>query len=410
MFLFLSVVLCTLVSTSSLYGGDSCYVNDRPGSCKLLTSCRILLEEIKRAGSPMPSYMRRKLQDLGCGFQQDQPLVCCESETNIHAGFDYSGGQGNEADYWTSTTTWKPYTRRPIVEVNNRGETNSVDQPPNVSNHPNLRLLPENCGSIENDRIFGGNRTSLFEMPWMVLLSYQSGRGTKLSCGGTLITERYVLTAAHCVSNLGSKLRLEGVILGDHDIRQNPDCERMDGELTCAPPARNVTIDAVIKHHGYNPQTLNDDIALLRLSEPADFSLDNMKAICLPTTSQLQDEKLEGLLGVVAGWGATEDGLQSPVLLSVALPIITNRGCQSIYNDSPHIYDRQVCAGGVQDKDSCGGDSGGPLMYPGRTDAGVRYVQRGIVSFGSKRCGIGGYPGVYTRISYYMDWILDNIR
>lgn len=78
---------------------------------------------------------------------------------------------------------------------------------------------------------------------------------------------------------------------------------------------------------------------------------------------------------------------------------------------SPQIYDSQLCAGGVPEKDSCGGDSGGPLMYPGKAQGvGVRYVQRGIVSFGSKRCGIGGYPGVYTRVSDYMMWILDNIH
>lgn len=69
-----------------------------------------------------------------------------------------------------------------------------------------------------------------------------------------------------------------------------------------------------------------------------------------------------------------------------------------------------MCAGGVADKDSCGGDSGGPLVYPGVIGkGGVRFIQRGIVSYGSKRCGLGGYPGVYTRVSPYMGWILDSI-
>lgn len=74
------------------------------------------------------------------------------------------------------------------------------------------------------------------------------------------------------------------------------------------------------------------------------------------------------------------------------------------------INDKQLCAGGLHDKDSCAGDSGGPLLYPGKVGStGVRYVQRGIVSFGSKRCGIS-LPGVYTNVAYYMDWILNNIR
>ncbi|XP_022116243.2 CLIP domain-containing serine protease 2 isoform X1 [Pieris rapae] len=400
-------ILCALISPSYLYNGDSCYANNRLGCCKLLSLCPSLVYEVRRAGTPMPPYMRRKLQDLGCGFEQDEPLVCCVMESNT---LDYTGDDRKQPDYWVPTEPPKLFTQ-PNIQVNNRGDTNTIDQPLDVRNHPNLQLLPKDCGSIEGERIFGGNRTSLFEMPWMVLLSYQTGRGIKLSCGGTLITEWYILTAAHCVTFLGNKLQLEGVILGEHDVRQNPDCERVDGELMCAPPARNVTIDRVISHPGYNPQTLYDDIALVRLSEPADFSLDSMKGVCLPITPELQNMNLAGLQGIVAGWGATEDGLQSPVLLSVALPMISNRECQNIYNGSPHIYDRQICAGGVQDKDSCGGDSGGPLMYPGRTDltGGVRYVQHGIVSYGSKRCGIGGYPGVYTRISYYMEWILDNL-
>ncbi|CAF4868801.1 unnamed protein product [Pieris macdunnoughi] len=370
-------VLCVLISPSYLYNGDICYANNCAGSCKLLSLCPSLVNEVRRAGTPMPPYMRRKLQDLGCGFQQDEPLVCCVKESNT---FDYTDDTRKQPDYWAPTEPPKPYTQ-PNIQVNNRGETNGIDQPLDVRNHPNLQLLPKDCGTIEGDRIFGGNRTSLFEMPWMVLLSYQTGRGIKLSCGGTLITEWYILTAAHCVSFLGNKLQLEGVILGEHDVRQNPDCERVDGELMCAPPARNVTIDRVITHPGYNPQTLFDDIALVRLSEPADFSLDSMKAVCLPTTPELINQTLEGLQGI------------------------------NIYNGSPRIYDSQLCAGGVRDKDSCGGDSGGPLMYPGRTNSrgGVRYVQHGIVSYGSKRCGIGGYPGVYTRISYYMEWILDNL-
>lgn len=78
---------------------------------------------------------------------------------------------------------------------------------------------------------------------------------------------------------------------------------------------------------------------------------------------------------------------------------------------TPNIKATQLCAGGVKGQDSCGGDSGGPLMYPGSYGKlGVRYVQRGIVSFGSKRCGIGGFPGVYTNVAYYMNWILDNMH
>ncbi|CAH2094427.1 unnamed protein product [Euphydryas editha] len=405
MFMCLLCFVIAFVPIESSYHGESCFAGDSPGTCKLLSNCPSLVREIRRAGNPWPSYMTKKLRNLGCGFEDDEPLVCCNHYTRTDVDAEETKNYNDS-----------PYSKNPWLNTGNHDDDkngnvniNSNRKLPDIRYHRNLNLLPSQCGPVEGERIFGGNRTRLFEMPWMVLLTYDSARGTKLSCGGTLITKWYVLTAAHCVSFLGSSLKLKGVILGEWDVRKDPDCERIEGELFCAPPIRNVQIDNIIAHPGYTPQVLADDIALIRLAEPADFSLDTMKPICLPTTPELQSEKLEGLQGVVAGWGATEDGLQSSVLLSVELPIITNKECQTIYNGSPQIFDSQLCAGGEPDKDSCGGDSGGPLMYPGRTTAGVRYVQRGVVSYGSKRCGVGGYPGVYTRVANYMDWILDHI-
>lgn len=69
-----------------------------------------------------------------------------------------------------------------------------------------------------------------------------------------------------------------------------------------------------------------------------------------------------------------------------------------------------MCAGGKDKKDSCPGDSGGPMLAAAYINDETRYVQQGVVSFGHKFCGTQGYPGVYTRIAYYMDWILDKIK
>ncbi|KAJ2953212.1 hypothetical protein O0L34_g789 [Tuta absoluta] len=433
-------LLALLLTGDCLFAGDSCVAEEeRPGTCDLLSQCQPLITEIWRDG--MTAQIRRKLQELACGFQADEPMVCCarpytndpEEENNpsdwsattgthgLGGGSQWSrpdsGNPNNNQDWNDRNPTNRPVTNRPNNNrptTNNNRPTNNNQNTNNVQdirNHRNIELLPNNCGVLESDRIWGGNRTRLYEMPWMVLVKYDSPRGVKLSCGGTLINERYVLTAAHCVTFLGSRLTLSGIVLGEYDVRKDPDCERVEGEVHCAPNIRNASIEQVIAHPGYSPQNLYDDIALVRLAQPADFTLDSMKPICLPSTPELISETLVGMNGIVAGWGATEDGLQSPVLLSVDLPIIGNRDCQNAYNGNPQIYDRQMCAGGVQDKDSCGGDSGGPLMYPGRIRSGaVRYVQRGIVSYGSKRCGMGGFPGVYTRVASYMDWILDNMR
>ncbi|KAL0869174.1 hypothetical protein ABMA27_007460 [Loxostege sticticalis] len=420
------LLVALLLPVKCLYAGDSCFDDEQPGSCIPLTQCEPLMTEIRKADNRIPLHIRKKLNEIGCGFEADVQLVCCASSSNINndinPGFNLANWGNIKPTKPTSTIIdpWdagvtpsiKPYTpekpeKKPVTGTESRGG----GSPPDIEGHRNLRLLSEDCGIVDSDRIFGGNRTRLYELPWMVLLSYNSPRGLKLSCGGTLISERYVLTAAHCVSFLGERLKLNGVILGEHDIRKDPDCERIQEKMFCAPSVRNVSIETVTAHPGYSPETLADDIALLRLAEPADFSVESMKAVCLPITSELQNQYLDNQPATVAGWGATEDGLQSPVLLSVELPIVSNKDCIKVYRGTPKIHDRQLCAGGVQDKDSCGGDSGGPLMYPGNVGTrGERYVQRGIVSFGSKRCGIGGFPGVYTRVAYYMDWILDNIH
>lgn len=90
-------------------------------------------------------------------------------------------------------------TTKTIIEV-------AVPDPPDVTQHPNLRLLNHQaCGPEVTQRILGGNRTGVFDYPWMALIGYDVGRGnTQFRCGGTVISERYVLTAAHCVTSLPS--------------------------------------------------------------------------------------------------------------------------------------------------------------------------------------------------------------
>ncbi|XP_026760585.2 CLIP domain-containing serine protease HP8-like [Galleria mellonella] len=400
--LLTSVLVPLLLPVKCLFAGESCIADNQSGTCGPLDNCQPILDEIKRAGNPIPFLLNKKLQSLTCGFDSHEPLVCCVTPTDF-----------NEDPVWSNINNTPNRGKPKPNPLNHPSNSEDYDIEPfdEIQNHRNFHLLPSSCGISDSDRIIGGKRTRLFELPWMVLIAYDSARGRQLNCGGTLISEWYVLTAAHCVSYLGSKLKLSEVVLGEHDVRKDPDCEKIEDKQYCAPNVRNVGIDEIKAHPGYRPQTLFDDIALIRLSEPADFSLDSMGPICLPFTKELRDKNLVGVSAEVAGWGATEDGLQSPVLLNVELPILHNQDCVDAYNGSIRIYDSQLCAGGVPDKDSCGGDSGGPLIYPGITGKlGLRYVQRGIVSYGTKRCGIGGYPGVYTKISSYMKWILDNMR
>lgn len=114
---------------------------------------------------------------------------------------------------------------------------------------------------------------------------------------------------------------------------------------------------------------------------------------------------------IVTGWGITENTTRSDVLLQVKLSQVPNEKCAEAYKNFATIGHKQMCAGGKDGMDSCLGDSGGPLqaltLYNERD---ARFVQFGIVSFGLKSCGTEGFPGVYTRVAYFMDWILDTMK
>lgn len=105
---------------------------------------------------------------------------------------------------------------------------------------------------------------------WVFIYFMNSARGMSFRCGGTIINERYILTAAHCITNLRG-LTLAGVRVGEHDIRNETDCEGSDDDLDCAPPPQDFTIEEVLPHPNYSPSRLQDDIGLLRLSAPIDF-------------------------------------------------------------------------------------------------------------------------------------------
>uniref|UniRef100_A0A1B6ML49 Peptidase S1 domain-containing protein n=2 Tax=Graphocephala atropunctata TaxID=36148 RepID=A0A1B6ML49_9HEMI len=99
----------------------------------------------------------------------------------------------------------------------------------------------------------------------------------------------------------------------------------------------------------------------------------------------------------------------STLLLSVKVPVRSNFFCNEKHRGETEIFSTQMCAGGEPGKDSCSGDSGGPLMTPYTIGSSTRYFLVGIVSMGPKQCGADPKPGVYTAVTKYIKWILDNI-
>ncbi|KAH8363050.1 hypothetical protein KR084_004842, partial [Drosophila pseudotakahashii] len=260
---------------------------------------------------------------------------------------------------------------------------------------------PPTCGGfVSKVKIFGGEETGLYEFPWMVLLEYRKINEYELTtnCAGSLINHRYVLTAAHCL--LSRFLPSVSVRLGEYDTRANVDCSAVEGK--CAPQYQRFGVDEILIHEGYRKSTRQHDIGLIRLNRNVVYS-DNIQPICLPSTDRLE-ARYHGQPFIVAGWGRTLTSESSPTKQKVEVKYVDAAKCRRKY-EQRYIFleSTQLCAGQYQ-KDSCSGDSGGPLMKL-RDDF---WVLEGIVSFG-KGCGQQEWPGVYTNVAAYNTWIRQNI-
>ncbi|ALC46035.1 grass, partial [Drosophila busckii] len=262
------------------------------------------------------------------------------------------------------------------------------------------------CGSILNQRVANGYEVQLSSRPWMALLRYQSNGESRFLCGGTLISNRYVLTAAHCI--FGLQEQLYQIRLGEHRISTERDCRQQGRKQKCAPPVVDLAIEKYLMHERYDGRRIMNDIALLRLNDTVNFEK-HIKPICLPISSELkqQSESLPNYF--VTGWGTTENGSSSDVLLQASVPIQQRSSCSDAYRrDVPHS---QLCVGGADLQDSCKGDSGGPLQAPALylDEYKLRMVQFGIVSQGVTSCGQISLPGLYTNIADYVQWITDTM-
>ncbi|KAG7298208.1 hypothetical protein JYU34_019014 [Plutella xylostella] len=355
MFLRRTVVLLSLVllNCDNLFG-QSC--ND----CITVTDCQEAVEMVNQNDAAATALLRRAF----CGFGARRPKVCCSA---LQAKLD---------------------------------------------SHPNLSLLPENCGFIDGDRLIGGMKAGLYQFPWMALISHSTRSGLKFQCGGTLINDRYVLTAAHCMKNL----QIAGVRIGEYDYRTETDCVGEPPKVECESKIQDIRVEEAILHPAYSgrPGPVLNDIGLLRLSKKVDFTPKNAKPICLPISSSLRQRALAGENATLAGWGFTEEHLPSPVLMTVNVPVHTPEDCRFSYHkgklseSQPDLTVNKLCAG-EKGKDSCSGDSGGPLMVAGLHSGKSRYIQYGVVSTGPRNCGSGA-AGYYTDVSKYMQWILDTIK
>jgi secreted trypsin-like serine protease len=354
--------------------GALCQLPDTTVSkCALITECPSALKALKLR-QPLP---------LRCGFKGHIEIVCCPDLRVT-----------SKKPVISTTTEHNSIRRRSPVKLGARAAEACQKYTKNA--YPRIALFVKN-----------GVEAGLGEFPHMVLLGYpynkeiqNSGptltRGLNASwaCCGTLISEKFIMTAAHCVERTDPFL----VRIGDLDWGTEDDGAQ----------PKEFRVKKVITHPEFRRATLDNDIALLELRNPVPFNW-LMQPACLPPPGENLDSTGQSV--IVSGWGDTDFATTTAttMLMKANLGLVPFSLCNRTYVSTvPKGLnpDKQMCAGDAKGlADACQGDSGGPLQVKPSNSNVFKVV--GIVSAGHG-CG-GSRPGLYTRVSGYIDWIEDII-
>jgi len=244
---------------------------------------------------------------------------------------------------------------------------------------PRADTMPRaDCGTPgpmveEHEKIVGGVEATPHQFPWQVGLFFDG-----YFCGGSIISEEYILTAAHCADGVFH----HEVVIGAHEIR-DPNNKIID--------AYSPTV-----HPDWDSYNLANDLAILKLDTPINFDTEpNVGTNCLASSGDYTDQ-----MSLVSGWGRPSDSSSgiSPVLRYVDdRRVMSQSECENYWGN---LNDGVVCIDTSDGGGSCNGDSGGPLSIPG-----AKYEQIGIVSFGSTLGCESGAPAGFTEVSMYASWI-----
>ncbi|KAI4879153.1 hypothetical protein NFI96_021650, partial [Prochilodus magdalenae] len=253
---------------------------------------------------------------------------------------------------------------------------------PSCSSDTVVTLKCIECGKSDaRTRIVGGQDvTSPTRWPWQVKI-----RSLKTSCGGTIITPLWIVTAAHCV----------------HDAPRPHQWKVYAGHLGGGGTGQEV--NEIISHPGYHPRTQDKDIALMKLKEPLSLS-SSIRPVCLPNAGLSFTTHKEYF---ITGWGATiMGGPGSDTLQEASISLISRSDCNRGKSYDGRITKSMICAGRPEGGvDACQGDSGGPLV----TKAGSLWWLVGDTSWGDG-CGVKNKPGIYGNVTYFLEWIYEQMQ